>query len=198
MTTATLPLGSRKAQIAVGVALAALMIATRGQHFATVDRLPSASWAVFFLAGALLRPMWMLPLLFVLASLLDMLSLGSGSISDWCLSPAYWALAPAYASLWLAGFHYSRLHRERWATVPKLALMLALAALAAYLCSGGGFYFFSGRYPDPTIVGFAQRIAHYYPRNLGTLAGYAGAAFALLAAVRALGAGRAAQHGARA
>lgn len=40
------------------------MVCTRGEHVASVGALPSASWAVFFLAGALLRPPWMLPLLF--------------------------------------------------------------------------------------------------------------------------------------
>lgn len=197
-TAHALPLVSPRAQIVVGVALAALMIATRGQHFATIDRLPSASWAIFFIAGAMLRPMWMLPLLFVLASLLDIVSLASGTIGDWCLSPAYWALAPAYASLWLAGHFYARIHQDRWSALPRLVVVLALAAFVAYACSGGGFYFFSGRYPEPSLAGFAERIARYYPRNLGTLAGYVGAAFALWAAARALGADRAAQQGARA
>ena len=41
---------SPRAQLAVGIALAVLMAMTRGQHFASVN-LPSASWAVFFLAG---------------------------------------------------------------------------------------------------------------------------------------------------
>lgn len=197
-TTHSLPLVSPRAQIVVGVALAVLMIATRGQHFASIDRLPSASWAVFFIAGAMLRPMWMLPLLFVLASLLDIVSLASGTIGDWCLSPAYWALAPAYATLWLAGNFYARIHLDRWSTLPRLALVLALAAFVAYACSGGGFYFFSGRYPEPTLAGFAGRIARYYPRSLGTLACYVGAAFALWTGLRALGAVRATQNGARA
>ena len=34
-------------QLLVGLALAALLAMTRGQHFASVN-LPSASWAVFF------------------------------------------------------------------------------------------------------------------------------------------------------
>jgi len=164
-------------QIIAGASLAALMIATRGQHFASVDALPSASWAVFFLAGALLRPMWALPALFVLSSLLDFASLATGTITDWCLSPAYWAVALAYAALWLGGALYARMHRDRWSTVPKLALMLVATASIAYLISKGGFYFFSGRYPDATVSGFIARIPQYYPRSLGTLAGYVGVAF---------------------
>lgn len=174
---ASLPVASTRMQIIVGAALAALMIATRGQHFASVDALPSASWAVFFLAGCLLRPMWALPAFFVLSSLLDFTSLARGTITDWCLSPAYWAVALAYAALWLGGTFYARVHRDRWSTLPKMALTLVATASIAYLISKGGFYFFSGRYPDATLTGFLARIPQYYPRSLGTLAGYVGVAF---------------------
>lgn len=187
----TLPLSSTRAQIATAAALAALMIATRGQHFASVDALPSASWAVFFLAGALLSPMWALPAFFVLSSLLDFASLASGTITDWCLSPAYWALAFAYAALWLGGHVYRGVHRDAWRTVPRLALVLVVTATTAYLLSKGGFWFFSGRYAEPTLAGFVARIPHYYPRALGTLAGYVGIAFALRAVVMAVASRRA-------
>lgn len=176
-----LPLASTRTQILTAGSLAALMICTRGQHFASVDALPSASWAVFFLAGALLRPMWALPAFFVLSSLLDFASLASGTITDWCLSPAYWALALAYASLWLGGHAYARLHRDHWSSVPRLVLVLLASATVAYLLSKGGFWFFSGRYAEPTLSGFVARIPHYYPRALGTLAGYVGLAFVLRA-----------------
>jgi len=177
----SLPIASARMQIIVGAALAALMIATRGQHFASVNALPSASWAVFFLAGALLRPMWALPAFFVLSSLLDFASLATGTITDWCLSPAYWAVALAYAALWFGGTFYARMHRDRWSAVPRLALMLVATASVAYLISKGGFYFFSGRHPDATLSGFVARIPQYYPRSQGTLAGYVGLAFALRA-----------------
>lgn len=180
-SNSTLALASARDQWAIGLALAALMVATRGQHFASVDALPSASWAVFFLAGALLRPMWALPVLFVLVTALDLGSYAAGTITDWCLSPAYWALAFAYASLWLGGHVYRGLHMDAWRTLPRLALVLIATASVAYLLSKGGYWFFSGRYPDPTLEGFIARIPTYYPRALGTLAGYVGAAFALRA-----------------
>lgn len=181
---ATLPVSSTRDQWAVGLALAALMIATRGQHFASVDALPSASWAVFFLAGALLRPMWALPAFFLLATLLDLGSYAAGTITDWCLSPAYWALAFAYATLWFGGHVYRGLHRDQWSTVPRLVLTLLVTASVAYLLSKGGYWFFSGRYADPTLQGFIARIPTYYPRALGTMAGYVGVAFALRAVWR--------------
>ncbi|WP_425606399.1 hypothetical protein [Lysobacter yananisis] len=181
---AALPLRARNGQIAAALALAALMVCTRGQHFATVDALPSASWAVFFLAGALLRPAWLFPAFFVLSSLLDLASLALGRVTDWCLSPAYWALALAYGALWWGGRIYARMHRDRLATVPMLALTLLATSVVAYLISKGGFYFLSGRYPDASWAGFVERIPRYYPRALGTLAGYVGAGFAVYAAAR--------------
>ncbi|KRE88893.1 cobalamin ABC transporter [Frateuria sp. Soil773] len=189
MPNRSLPLAGFRPQLAAALALALLMLCTRGQHFATVHALPSASWAVFFLAGALVRTRWLFVLLFALASLLDFGSYALGTISDWCLSPAYWALVPAYGSLWLAGRLYARLYRGQWSDVARLAPVLAVAAFVAYLISGGGYYAFSGHY-QPTFAGFLPRIATYYPRALGTLAGYAGVAFAVLALLRLLPAQR--------
>ena len=188
---AALPLSSAAAQWTAGIALALLMICTRGQHFASVDALPSASWAVFFLAGALLRPMWALPAFFVLSSALDIGSLAAGTITDWCVSPAYWALAFAYAALWLGGHYYARrLHVAHWRSVPRLAWALLVTASVAYLLSKGGFYFFSGHYPEADLSGFLARVPHYFPRALGTLAGYSALGLALVALARALAARR--------
>lgn len=187
----SLPLASRGAQGCAGLLLAALMICTRGQHFASVDALPSASWAVFFLAGALLRPMWTLPLFFVLSSALDLGSLAAGTITDWCVSPAYWALALAYAALWLGGHAYARRwHEGGWRSVPRLAVALVVTATMAYALSKGGFYFFSGHYPNADLAGFLARVPHYYPRALGSLAGYVAVGLALAVAGQRLAARR--------
>ncbi len=182
-----LPMSSRKAQFAAAAALSALMVCTRGQHFASVDALPSASWAVFFLAGALLRPGWAFPALFVLASLLDLGSLALGRITDWCLSPAYWALALAYGALWLGGRAYARVQRGHWSDVPKWLAVLAATSVMAYLISKGCFYFLSGRYPEASLAGFLERVPRYFPPALAGLAGYSAfglAAHAVLRAVR--------------
>lgn len=178
------PLRSIAAQWVVGVALAVLMICTRGQHFASVDALPSASWAIFFLAGLMLRPAWIFAGLFVLASLLDFGSLEAGTIAHWCVSPAYWVLLPAYGSLWLAGRWQSHRPAASLSGIAQLACLLLLLTLLTYVISGGGFYFLSGRYPAPTLAGFAGRIGHYYPHKLGVLAGYVGLGLALHALAR--------------
>lgn len=137
-TPLPLPLHGTAAR-ACGIALAGLMVCARGEHFANVDALPTASWAVFFLAGALLRPLWMLPLLFGIVSLLDLIGLASGSSSDWCLSPAYWALALAYAALWWGGLPFaSQLQRQAWRRVTGPLLALLISGSAAYVLSKAG------------------------------------------------------------
>ena len=42
--------------------------------------------------------------------------------------------------------------------------------------SSGGFYYFSGKYAEPTLVEFGQRSAKYFPSSLGTLLFYVGVA----------------------
>ncbi|MCY1276311.1 hypothetical protein D9M68_283010 [compost metagenome] len=179
-----MPVLSTRNQLLLGLALALLMAVTRGQHFATLN-LPSASWAVFFLAGVLLRPRWVFPALFAEATLLDFTMVALGTVGDWCTSPAYWVLVPAYGALWCAGRLYARWHRDHWRSLAVLALTVIVAAFACHLLSSGGFYFLSGRYPEPTLAGFLPRIAHYYPRFLANLALYVGVAVLLYAGLRA-------------
>jgi hypothetical protein len=180
-----MPVISPRIQLAIGLILALLMAVTRGQHFATVN-LPSASWAVFFLAGVLLRPRWVFPALFLLASALDFGMVAAGSVSDWCTSPAYWMLLPAYGTLWLAGRLYAGWHRERLSSLALLVVTMLVAAFVCHLLSSGGFYFLSGRYPEPTLAGFLPRIAHYYPRFLSNMALYVGLAIVSYLGLRAL------------
>ena len=103
-------------QLLVGLALAALLAMTRGQHFASVN-LPSASWAVFFLAGVLVRPKWVFPALFLEASLLDFAAIQWAGVSDWCMSPAYWMLVPGPAEAPLAELRLTSLNAG-----PRLSL----------------------------------------------------------------------------
>ncbi|MFI8481274.1 hypothetical protein ACIGCM_11960 [Pseudomonas sp. NPDC078700] len=180
---------SPRSQLLIAIALAALMAMTRGQHFATVN-LPSASWAVFFLAGALLKPRWVFPALFVEASLLDIAAMQWAGVSDWCMSPAYWMLIPAYGAMWLGGRLYAVMHRHQPSSLLLLAAIASVSAFVCYLFSGGGFLFFSGRYPDPSLGQLVERIAVYYPRNLTNLALYLGGASALYLGLHAAFAAR--------
>lgn len=186
---------SPRHRLAIGIALAVLLAVTRGHHFSDIN-LPSASWAVFFLAGVLLPARWAFPALFLEALALDLAAVTWGGVSNWCVTPAYWLLLPAYGALWFGGRLYAGWHRDDLTAPPRLLACLLGSSLVCHLLSSGGFYFFSGRYPEPTLAGFLPRIAAYYPQSLQALALYVGVAALLLAAGHAwaqrarVGAGR--------
>lgn len=197
---------SHRHQLLIALALASLLIATRGQHFATLHHLPGASWAVFFLAGVYLRPAWIFPALFALVWGLDFAPhLASGaSLAEilgggqaFCLTPAYFFLLPAYGALWLAGRWYAARYRFAWPTLVPLAAALVVGAAVCELFSSGGFYFFSGRFHEPTLIEFGARLVKYFPSYLGSLAFYVGIAAAVHTAL-ALARGEGIAHGAKA
>jgi hypothetical protein len=183
-----LPLISRQ-QLAIGIVLALLMALTRGHHWATLHALPDASWAVFFLAGIYLRPLWAVPVLMLEAALVDYLAITVGGVSDFCVSPAYGFLVPAYTVLFLAGRVYARHHRLSWSALPWLLGCALGGAVLAELFSSGGFYFFSGRFADPVLAEFIPRLVRYFPATLSSLALYLGLAALVQFAAASLGAG---------
>ncbi len=167
---------SKQCQLIIGLGLTALIIATRGQHFATVSQLPGASWAVFFLAGVYLQSRWVLPGLLALTWGLDFASYQWGTSSGFCLTAAYGFLLPAYASMWLAGQWYARKHEFKWRTLMPLSLSVVLGSMLCEVFSSGGFYFFSGRFIDPTLIEFGSRLMKYYPAYLSAVVFYVGIA----------------------
>ncbi len=176
---------SNRNQILIGAVLALLLIATRGQHFATLHSLPGATWAVFFLAGIYLRPLRILPAMLVFVWGLDFTPhlLGGATLAEivgggqaFCLTPAYLFLLPAYTALWFAGRWYARRYRFEWRTLLPLTAAAFAGAAVCELFSSGGFYFFSGRFNDPTFAEFGARLVKYFPGDLQSLAFYVGIA----------------------
>ncbi len=164
------PITSYSRGLAILGALALLLVATRGHHFAAIPALPSASAAVFFLAGVFSPWRWPLLALLVMAFGLDLHSVLVAGVGGWCLTPSYGFLLPAYASLFWAG----RLHARGEAIPPAARMLLAmlLGATAAFLISNGSFYWLSGRYPDPYLAEYLQRVVEYYPGYIGRCALY--------------------------
>ncbi len=164
-------------QILIGLALAATMAATRGQQFAPLGQhLPDATLAVFFLAGFYLRPAWAFPALFGVAAAIDIIAVGWGGVSSYCLTPAYGLLLPAYGAVWAAGRWYAGRHEDAARTLPVLAGALLAGGLAAELFASGGFYLFSGRFETLSLAELAGRLATYLPQTLMGLIAYIGAA----------------------
>ncbi len=163
---------STRSQVIIGSLLIALMLITRGHHFATIDHLPSASWAVFFLAGFYLSSKWMFPLLLTQAAFMDFAVTTWGGISSFCVSPAYPLLIPAYGILWLGGRWYTEHYKFDFKTLMPLSSSIFVATAVSTVISNGGFYFFSGRYAEPTLIEFGHRFIKYYPSSLSNLAFY--------------------------
>lgn len=162
---------SRNHQIVIGAVLVALMVASRG-HFVPALRsaLPSASWAVFFVAGIYLRPRWVIAGLLLLAVLLDCMAIGWGNVSDYCVSVAYAALIPAYGTLWLAGRWFARSATEGTRDIALLGATALSATAVCEVISSGSFYYYSGRFADPTLGGFGERLVQYFPHSLASMA----------------------------
>ncbi len=172
---------AQRDQLVVGFGLIILMALTRGQHFASVDHLPSASWAVFFLAGIFLRPLWAFPLLFLESVLLDISSLGLSGAASHCITQAYAMLVPAYASIWYAGRIYARMHVDNLKTLGSLMGCMLVGAFVCNLFSSGGYYFLSGRFETTSLAGLWERIELYFPGKLLPLMGYTAVAAMLFA-----------------
>ncbi|MEA3274632.1 MAG: hypothetical protein U9Q81_04920 [Pseudomonadota bacterium] len=171
-------------QLSIGLALAAVMAFTRGQHIAALGHhLPDATLAVFFLAGLYLRPGWVFPALFAHALLIDVAAVGWGGVSSFCISPAYGFLVPAYGAMWFAGRWYAGCHRFSWSMLAPLSASLLGAAVVAELLASGGFYVFSGRFSNSSILGLGSRLVAYFPTTLAAVALYAVIAAALHSAV---------------
>jgi len=166
-------------QVFVGVSLMLLMLVTRGHHFASLFHLPDASLAVFFLAGVYLRARWKFLLLSAMAGVIDWIAISWGGVSSFCVTPAYAMLLPAYASLWLGGRWYAKHYHETATSLMWLIVIAVTSALMAELFASGGFYFFGGRFAEPTLFGFVQRLLAYFPHILSSLALYLGIAASL-------------------
>lgn len=162
----------KRLQFIIALLLIALMAFTRGHHFSTINHLPSATLAVFFLAGLYVSSKWLVPFLFAEAALLDYAAITFGGVSSYCVSPAYVMLIPAYGTLWLAGHWYTKHYQFNWHSLLPLSLSVVLATALSQVMSGGGFYFFSGRYTLPTMAEYSERFVNYFPSALSNIAFY--------------------------
>ncbi|OIQ87742.1 hypothetical protein GALL_303890 [mine drainage metagenome] len=185
---------SRTNQIIIGVVLTLLLVATRGHHFASINNLPSASLAVFFLAGLYLRPKWAFPALLALCAGLDFSAITFGGVNSFCVTPAYGFLIPAYGSMWLTGRWSAKHYSFSLTALAPLTGSVALGAALSELFSSGGFYFFGGRYTEPTLAEFGTRLVKYFPQQLEGIAFWLGAALVVHVAFALVNA----THGAKA
>jgi len=189
--------------VAIFVALAALMAATRFNHFGSAASLPDASYAVFFLGGLYLArtarvSVAAFALLILEAGWIDYYATSVQGVSDWCMSPAYWFLIPTYAGLWLAGRLVSRNAMSGRNTAEKslfsMGLMAWAASTFAFVFSNATFYLFSGRYAEMSVAEYASRVGQYYVSYVSMAMLYIACAVAVQMAVDIVGRQRAQTH----
>ncbi len=167
---------SKTNQLIIGIALAALVFITRGDHFASLNHLPAASLAVFFLAGFYLRSTWTFVALLALCVGIDFYAITAGGVSSFCVTPAYGFLLPAYGVLWLAGRWFNTKYSFSSKALLPLAGSVVASAAISELFSSGGFYFLGGHFENPTLAVFGERLVHYFPQQLEGLGFWLGAA----------------------
>ena len=185
--------------IAIFALLAALMAATRFNHFGSAVSLPDASYAVFFLGGLYLSrfaraSVAAFSVLIIEAGLIDYYATSVQGISDWCMSPAYWFLLPTYGSLWLVGRWFAMRYAMEGKGLTSLALAAWAASSFAFAFSNATFYLFSGRFADMSTVEYTSRIAQYYASYVSVALLYIACAVALHMAVDIVSRQRAHSH----
>ena len=166
---------SPRTQSLIGLTLMAVMLATRFHHFGDALHLPDASWALFFLAGFYLSPLWLLGLMLE-AVAVDVAAVGWMGVSGYCLTPAYAGLQIAHLALWEGGRQASRFHACGAAGLFRLAGFGLAATALAFVVSNGTFYWFGGRVGEPGLAQFFQTFVDYAPRFLASTLVYLGVA----------------------
>ncbi len=177
-------------RLAAFTGLTLLMLATRFHHFGSVNFLPDASLAVFFLAGFYMTRsaiqdsssawfdrdgVYFIGLI-LLAGGIDYLAINAGGVSDWCVSSAYVFLIPTYAVMYLAGRSSYLFKQMDVSDLLKISLVLSVAVLLAFVISNASFFWFSGRYADMNGLTYTMQVLPF-------LVPYAGYTFVYCALV---------------
>jgi hypothetical protein len=154
--------------IVVFALLTLLMLATRTHHFSSLNHLPSASIAIFFLAGMYLRNIKAFWFFYILSVTID---LGSsyyrGQFGD-CITTSYPALVLSYAAMFTLGY-YSKPDWQKniWqSNIIKVSLALFIASTIAFFISNGSYYALSGKFPELSWGEYATRVDKYYLKSI--------------------------------
>ncbi|MGE0116298.1 MAG: hypothetical protein AB7T07_15610, partial [Steroidobacteraceae bacterium] len=142
-------------------------------HFGTDIKLPDASWAVFWLTGALTLKRWWPALLMLACVAVDYFVI-AGGVSAYCFTPAYPFLLPAYLSLWAMG-RWSRTQLPvNSRSLLNLALSVLLGVTACFAISNLGFYLAAGYFAQLPASLYAQAVLRYWPNFLQNTTMYVG------------------------
>ncbi len=154
--------------LALFVLLTLLMVATRGHHFATFNHLPSASTAIFFIAGIYLRQVKAFWFFYLLTIALDLgASYYRGQFGD-CLTVSYPALVFSYGAMFAVGYWVKPGWQQRnfALAVSKVMAGLFIASSLAFFISNGSYYAFSGNFSPLSWSEYLTRVERYYPNAI--------------------------------
>jgi len=166
-------------QLGIFAALAMLMLLTRGNHFALTADLPSASTAIFLLAGFFLGGLVSFVALLGQAFGMDLWMVSQGHMdAAACFNQAYGFLLPAYGALWMGGRYLARHYEANGMMLIKAATVTVISASTAFLISKTSFYFLSGMY-STSWSGYMAKLS-------GSYAGYMAAPLMYVAMTSAL------------
>jgi hypothetical protein len=177
---------SRSITIGVLALLTLLMVTTRFKHFGDALHLPDASMAVFFLGGLYVRRHAAFVFLVLLAVLLDYVSIRYAGVSDFCVTAAYAFLPLAYAALWYGGRLYARELTGSMRSLVGAFLVALVCAALSFAISNGSFYWLGGRYAQPHMAEYLQRLWQWGPLFVRTTSGYVAVALVLHAGLQRL------------
>lgn len=165
--------------IAVFALLTLLMLATRTHHFASLNHLPSASIAIFFLAGMYLRNIKSFWFFYILSVTIDLASsYYRGQFGD-CITTSYPALVFSYGVMFTAGFYAQpNWLKHAWQTnIIRVCIALFVASSIAFFISNGSYYTLSGKFSDLSWAEYAGRVDKYYVKSISNPVFYVCSAF---------------------
>jgi hypothetical protein len=156
-----------------GVALIAVLAATRAGHLGGIATPPDASLAVFFLLGLWLEsPRWLVISLLTAATS-DAVAIAQGA-SSYCITPAYPFLIPTYSALWGAGW-VTRVYaglRSAWLRGLALSAALFTGVTVAFVLANASFYTLSGYFQAMPAAEYVRGVTQYFRPFLITTAVY--------------------------
>ncbi|MFT3922081.1 MAG: hypothetical protein QM778_06070 [Myxococcales bacterium] len=157
--------------------LVALLLVTRLAREVLGVHLPDAAVPTFFLAGCLGLGSRSLAVLLLAAVGVDLVQFALGA-STACVSPGYPLLFVAYAVSWGTGA-LCQSAKLSW----KAAAVL-LTGVVAFALTSGGYYYLSGKFPQPAFAEFVVRSQRYLPDYMINVLLYAGPGLLLVEALQ--------------
>lgn len=148
------------------VFLLIVMAITRTGYISLIQ---DASWTVFFLVGFYLRSYIGLPIIILLAIIIDFSMIkAQGGHQDYYLSPSYLFIIPAYAALWFAGRFFANRYDESIKGLFMFITAAVIGNIACDLISSAGFFWMSAELVELEFTQFFERTVDFMPVYLKT------------------------------